>query len=213
VLEIGSGTGAFLAEAEPHVAEVVGLDVALRWLHVSRSRFRDRRLDAPRLVCACAEGLPFEDESIDAVVAVGTLEFVRDLDRVFAECARVLRPGGRVYATAVNRHSIGPEPHVRLWGVGWLPRGWQAPYVRWRGRGDFENVRLPSLGELRRRAAAHFRDRRIEPAVMPDGVTTELAGLARVGAIAYGRLTAMSALRPALRRVAPEWEVTLTKSG
>lgn len=213
VLEIGSGTGAFLAEAGRHLREVTGLDIALRWLHVSRRRFRDRGQVPPPLVCACAEGLPFEDETFDAVVILGTLEFVRDVDRVFVECARVLRRGGRAYLTTANRHTLGPQPHVRLWGVGWLPRARQAAYVRWRGRGDFENVRVLSFRELDRLAARHFRDRRIEPAEVPEELRAELSGPERLGAAVYGALAAQRLFRPALRRVAPEWDVTLTKSG
>jgi ubiquinone/menaquinone biosynthesis C-methylase UbiE len=212
VLEIGSGTGAFLAEAHGHVREIVGLDIALRWLHVSRRRFRDRGQPPPLLVCACAEHLPFEDGAFDVVVSTATLEFTRDVDRVLAECARVLRPGGRAYLTTVNRFSLGLEPHVRLWGVGWLPRAWQAGYVRRRGRGDFAKVRLLSFRELDRRAARHFARRRFEPPSVPEELRRELSAVERVGLRVYEAAARVGLVRALLRWVGPEWEVTLRKA-
>ena len=42
------------------------------------------------------EELPFEDESFDAVISNGVINLSPRKDRVFAEAARVLRPGGRL---------------------------------------------------------------------------------------------------------------------
>lgn len=213
LLDVGSGTGGFLAEAHGRVAESAGVDVAMRWLQVSRRRFRDRGQPDPALVCANAEHLPFEDGAFDVVVSTATLEFTRDVDRVLAECARVLRPGGRAYLTAVNRFSLAPEPHARLWGVGWLPRAWQAPYVRRRGRGDFSNVRLLSFRDLDRRAARHFAVREFQPPRIPEDLRATFSAVERLGTRAYQAAAGVGALRALLRWVGPEWDVTLTKSG
>jgi SAM-dependent methyltransferase len=49
----------------------------------------------PRLVCD-ARHLPFADQSFDiAFSAYGAVPFISDPERLFAEVARVLRPGGR----------------------------------------------------------------------------------------------------------------------
>jgi len=213
ILEVGSGTGGFLLEGAAGGAEVTGIDIAMRWLHVSRRRFREAGRGEPDLVCACAERLPFEDGVFDAVVALGILEFVRDAGAVLAECARVLRPGGRAYLTSANRYAPGPEPHVGLWGVGWLPRAWQAGYVRARGRGDFANVRLLSYRDLAAAADLHFERSRIDPAVVPAEVRRALRGPTRAGAAVYSAWIATRAGRAALRPIAPEWEATLTKAG
>jgi len=211
VLELGSGTGGFLVEASGRVGEVVGLDIAMRWLHVSRRRFLDRGSAVPPLVCACAEQLPFPDASFDLVVCAATFELIRDPDRALAECARVLKQPGALFLNAVNRCSLVPEPHVGLWGVGFLPRAWQAPYVRWRGRGDFAHVRPLSYWDLDRRAARHFRRRRFEPADVADEVVAELSRVARHGVRVYRALKRFGVGRWLFRRLGPEWDVVLTR--
>jgi SAM-dependent methyltransferase len=45
------------------------------------------------------EHIPFEPETFDAVIANHMLYYARDLDRAIAEIGRVLKPGGRLYAS------------------------------------------------------------------------------------------------------------------
>jgi hypothetical protein len=123
----------------------------------------------------------------------------------------VLKQPGALFLSAVNRFSLLPEPHVGLWGVGFLPRAWQAPYVRWRGRGDFAHVRPLSYWDLDRRAARHFRRRRFEPADVADDVVAELPRVARHGVRLYRVLERVGAWRWLLTRLGPEWDVVLTR--
>jgi SAM-dependent methyltransferase len=213
VLEIGSGTGALLAVAAERFPRVVGVDIAMRWLHVSRRRFLDRGRPAPPLVCACAERLPFPDGVFDLVVSAATLEVVRDPGQALAECARVLAPGGTVLLNTGNRFSLAPEPHVQLFGVGFLPRRWQAPYVRWRRGVDFAKIRPVSLRELDRLAAPLFRARQVMPADAADETVAGLPALQRAQVAVYRGLRRRRLLRPLLLPLAPEWDVRLAKSG
>ena len=135
VLEIGCGTGGFLATAMARFQTVVGIDIGMRWLHVSRRRFMDKGLDVPALVCCCAEHLPFPHGTFDQIVCSATLEFARDQDRVLSECARTMSVTGSAYFSTVNRFSLAQDPYVYLWGLGFLPRSWQARYVRYRRGG------------------------------------------------------------------------------
>ncbi|HWH31535.1 MAG TPA: methyltransferase domain-containing protein [Egibacteraceae bacterium] len=48
---------------------------------------------------APAEALPLADAEFDAVLCQQGMQFFTDLDAAVAECARVLRPGGRLAAT------------------------------------------------------------------------------------------------------------------
>ena len=144
------------------------------------------------------------------MVCVATLEFTRDPSRVLAECARVLRPGGTLVLNTVNRFSVLPEPHVGLWGVGFLPRAWQAPYVRWRGRGDFSGVGLLARRELERLASPHLANVILEPADLPEALGRGPA--ARLALRAYGHLRSLAPSRFLLRRLGPEWDARLTRA-
>ncbi len=127
-LDIGCGT-ADLASAAWPAAEVVGIDVAFRWLVVARRRLLEKRVPV-RLVCCNAEALPFSDATFDRALSLGTLEHCRDLGSVVREARRVLAPGGSLHVRTVNRYSMLPEPHVGVWGVGFLPRRWADRYAQ-----------------------------------------------------------------------------------
>ncbi len=147
-LDVGCGT-ADLAASLPDRVEVVGLDIAFRWLCVARRRLAEGAREAV-LLCGNAEALPVEDAAFDRVCLLGTIEHCADLDAVLAEARRVLRPGGQLHVRTVNRLSLLPEPHVGLWGVGFLPRGVADRYVRWRGRGGFRHHWPRTAGQLAR---------------------------------------------------------------
>ncbi len=66
------------------------------------------------------------------------------------EAHRVLKPNGVFFATTWNRLALAPEPHVRLWGVGWLPREMGRRYIKLRKGMSYDHVRLLSIFELRR---------------------------------------------------------------
>jgi ubiquinone/menaquinone biosynthesis C-methylase UbiE len=127
----------------------IGADVGFRWLVVARHGLEEAGL-APNLVCCCADHLPFIDGAFDTVASVSLLEHVPDANAALDECARVLAPAGRVFVWTTNRFSLAPEPHVRVWGVGFLPRRWMAGYVRWRRGIAYEKKHLLSRRELTR---------------------------------------------------------------
>jgi len=201
LLEIGSGTGALLAAAADRFPRVIGVDIAMRWLHLSRRRFLDRGVPVPRLVCACAERLPFPDGSFDLVVSAATLEMTRDPGQALAECARVLAPRGTVLVNTGNRYSLAREPHVQLWGVGFLPRPWQVAWVRWRRGVDFSKIRPLSLRELHRLAAPFFGTRRVAPADAADETVARLPPLRRAQVALYRAARRITPTGPTLTRV------------
>lgn len=57
--------------------------------------------------------LPFEDASFDAVICSLSVEYLTQPFEVFAEVARILRPGGRFVVTFANRWF--PPKVIRLW--------------------------------------------------------------------------------------------------
>ena len=62
-------------------------------------------------VHADAHALPFADASFDNVVAIETLEHLRDPQRAIREITRVLRAGGRVLVTTRFCYPVHDAPH------------------------------------------------------------------------------------------------------
>jgi malonyl-CoA O-methyltransferase len=94
VLDLGAGTGhgARALKRRYPGATVVAVDIATGMLEQARRQSRWlRRFERVR---ADAYALPFADGSFDLVFSNLMLQWCDDLDAVFAEIARVLKPGG-----------------------------------------------------------------------------------------------------------------------
>jgi SAM-dependent methyltransferase len=96
VLDVGCGTGAVaLAIARRSGAHVTGIDLVPS--HVERARARAAEVDLAeqaRFIEADATHTPFPDAAFDHVYAIESAYHVVDKPGFYAECARVLRPGG-----------------------------------------------------------------------------------------------------------------------
>ncbi len=97
VLDVGCGTGYTTSGvlSRRDVCEVVGLDMnpvqlkkAVKNLHSKKARLSISRGDA--------ENLPFVDDSFDAVISVGAIEYFPDPERVLKELTRVANPNGNI---------------------------------------------------------------------------------------------------------------------
>jgi SAM-dependent methyltransferase len=96
-LEIGAGTGYFtlnMLEAGL-VRRATATDISAGMLSTLSASARELGVEV-RTVRAEAEELPFESGSFDLVFGHAVLHHIPDLERAFAEFARVLRPGGVV---------------------------------------------------------------------------------------------------------------------
>ncbi len=112
ILDLGCGTGfALPALARRYrAATLLGLDLAPAMTRAARERCRPRlpfglgaRFSRCRFITADAEALPVASRSIDLVFSNLALQWC-DPQRAFAECRRVLRPGGLLLFA-----SFGPD--------------------------------------------------------------------------------------------------------
>jgi SAM-dependent methyltransferase len=110
VLEVGCGSAPCARWLAGQGARVVGLDLSAGMLRYGAAANEATGADVP-LVRANAERLPFASGSFDlACSAFGAVPFVADLDAVFGEVARVLRPGGAwVFAVTHPMRWIFPD--------------------------------------------------------------------------------------------------------
>ena len=183
-LDVGCGTADLVLAGHRRGKRMVGVDIAFRWLVVARRRLQRAGVSAP-LVCCNGEHLPFPQRSFGRVVSLGTLEHCLDADALVAEAARVLRPGGRLHLRTVNRFSVLPEPHVGVWGVGFVPRRLADAYVHWRSGQRYKHHRPLSPRELRRSLrASGLRDVHLGAAALLASDRARLGRLA-VAAPAY----------------------------
>lgn len=89
VLDLASGTGVVAREAATITKDIVAADASIGMLAASGETAWPR-------VESKAERLPFRDASFDFIVIGFAMRHFADLAVVFAECLRVLRPGGRL---------------------------------------------------------------------------------------------------------------------
>ena len=93
VLDVGTRTGGLLLAAAERADQVVGIDIAFRWLIIARKRLEEAGLPA-QLVCCCAEFLPFRESAFDLVLAENVLEHTAQpaaVHRRSAPCAEAQR--------------------------------------------------------------------------------------------------------------------------
>ncbi len=108
-LEIGFGTGHCLVDLALAVGpsgHVFGIDLSDEMVRLTGQLLRSNHCsEQVSLILGDAEYLPFAANSIDAVFMSFTLELfdTPDIPKVLHECARVLRPGGRVGVVALSK--------------------------------------------------------------------------------------------------------------
>ena len=90
-LDVACGTGRHLAHLAEQGHTVVGTDLSPGMLAVAREKLPDAELHL-----ADMRALPVPDDHVDTVVTGLALNHVPDLKPVFAEFARVLKPGGHL---------------------------------------------------------------------------------------------------------------------
>lgn len=148
VIEVGVGPGqlAVALARRGHVPH--GIDVSMEWLAVAKHWVRAQGVE-PVLAGAMAEALPLPDASVASFVSLDVIEHVGDQGRYLAEMTRILRPGGHFALVTPNRYSLSPEPHVGVWGVGYLPRRLQGKWVRMWAGVSYDFNRLLGVRELR----------------------------------------------------------------
>lgn len=99
VLDLGSGSGTDLFLAAAAVGprgRVVGVDFTEEQLAKARRLSAEGGFGQVEVQEARIEWLPFEAGTFDCVISNGVINLSPAKERVFAEAARVLRPGGRL---------------------------------------------------------------------------------------------------------------------
>jgi len=102
VLDAGSGDGAAAMSLAPYCRSLTCIDTNERMIEVARERLS--KFGHVKAQVADVHGLPFADASFDVVLMFHTLTYAQQPPKALAECARVLRPGGRLVLLCLDQH-------------------------------------------------------------------------------------------------------------
>lgn len=136
ILEVGCGTGNYLAKIAEDFpdANVFGLDLNNSMLDRCREKTAHLK-NVKQLICEAAQNLPFEDNSMDLIMAMQTLHhYGPDENRIqfFKEVNRVLKPGGRFLLD----HSTNIQLNL-FWFVFLCPYGLEKGYETMRSNSQY----------------------------------------------------------------------------
>lgn len=113
VLDVASGDGALAELLAPRVRELTCVDVSERVATAARQRLAGH--PHVRVLTGDMHALPLDDGRFDAVLMLQALPYSEHPAQALAEAMRVLRPGGRLLLTALDRHehraAVAPYGH------------------------------------------------------------------------------------------------------
>ena len=102
VLDVGAGDGAAAAVLAPYCRSLTCIDVNARLVEVATQRLA--KFSHARALTADVHALPFDADTFDSVLLFHTLTYAADPPEALRQCARVLRPGGRLVVLCLDRH-------------------------------------------------------------------------------------------------------------
>ena len=106
VLDVGCGGGILADAMARRSADVLGIDLAEKSLKVAQLHALETQTPHVAYRCVSAEALSEEmPGAFDVVTCMEMLEHVPDPASVVAACARLVRPGGWVFFSTINRNA------------------------------------------------------------------------------------------------------------
>ena len=122
ILDLGCGAGidaVLAAQRAGRSGRVIGLDFLPEMLGRTAAAAAEAGLDNIETLEAEMEAIPLADGRVDHVISNGVINLSARKRRVLAECARVLRPGGKL---SVSDLTVGDEelpPEIMLHPATW----------------------------------------------------------------------------------------------
>ena len=153
ILDVGCGAGILSEAMARQGAEVLGIDLAEDAIAAGRHHAQEQSVTLQYRVIAVEELAAAEPASYDVVTCMEMLEHVPDPASVVSACGKLVKPGGDVFLSTLNRN-----PKSYLYAIvgaeyilGLLPRGTH----------DYEKFLRPSeLLDMVRAAGLRMQDLR-----------------------------------------------------
>jgi arsenite methyltransferase len=130
VLDLGCGGGIdtiLAARRAGPAGRVIALDFLPEMLERTAHAGQEAGLENVQTLEGELEAIPLPDASVDLIISNGVINLSERKARVMAECARSLRPGGRLCVsdsrssrtTSPRRYSPSRPPGRAVWPVPW----------------------------------------------------------------------------------------------
>jgi ubiquinone/menaquinone biosynthesis C-methylase UbiE len=102
ILDVGCGTGHFSHFIQQKGFEVIGVEPAKNMINIARELF-----PGIHFVEGISASMPFPDETFDMILAIEVLRYLDKKDNLdsFIEFRRLLKPGGTIFVTQVNKYA------------------------------------------------------------------------------------------------------------
>jgi ubiquinone/menaquinone biosynthesis C-methylase UbiE len=110
VLEIGCSSGQLTFKLAQSAKNITGIDISDEGVQMANEIAESESAKNCRFIAADAHSLPFENDSLDVVVAISILHHL-DFETAIKEISRVLKPTGKL----LSREPLGTNPVFQLY--------------------------------------------------------------------------------------------------
>ncbi|MET0071757.1 MAG: bifunctional 2-polyprenyl-6-hydroxyphenol methylase/3-demethylubiquinol 3-O-methyltransferase UbiG [Candidatus Thiodiazotropha sp.] len=156
VLDVGCGGGILSESMAAHGAQVTGIDMGEAPLQVARLHLLESGLEINYERIPVERLAQEQPESFDLITCMEMLEHVPDPTSVVSACARLVKPGGRLFFSTINRNPksylfaiLGAEYLLKL-----LPKGTHdyAKFIRpselhaWMRKAELNSLGMTGMG-------------------------------------------------------------------
>jgi arsenite methyltransferase len=122
ILDLGCGGGIdtiLAAQRTGPTGKVIALDFLPEMLDRTASAVQEAGLTNVELLEGEMEAIPYPDASVDLIISNGVINLSARKARVMAECARVLRPGGRLCVSDLTVELDDLPPEIATQPAAW----------------------------------------------------------------------------------------------
>lgn len=144
-LDVGCSDGAITLSLCNQFDYVIGTDIDTKALE----RIEKTTCVNVRFISGDAMALPFENQSVDAIVCSQTYEHVPSSEKLIEEISRVIKDGGMILFSGPNK--LFPiEPHYYLPFLHWFNKRTADRYLQLTGKGDHYYERSETYWKLKK---------------------------------------------------------------
>lgn len=142
-LDVGCSDGLIAMSLNKQFHQVIGVDIDLKALEMIGKTSSEN----VRFLSGDAMALPFEDQSMDAIICSQTYEHVPSSEKLFREINRVIKKGGLIFFSGPNKTFL-IEPHYLLPFLHWLNQKSADFFLRITREGDHYYERSETYWKL-----------------------------------------------------------------